>query len=239
MNVEVEPGEPHMSALGRILVVDDEPEVLAVLREYLTGRGYAVTTAQSGADAISAMGRGRPDLVLLDLNMPGIDGVEVLRHAREHDPTIGVIMVTANQDLDLARRTLKLGAFDYIAKPFDFTHLERVVLTGMVSAGERAAGAGEDAKLESAFHQLAVAVFGAARAMADAARASIGERLEASALAALRHAAANEPREALRMLDDLRLLVRLAADLGDVSPSEQTAIESALSAARTSAGAPD
>jgi DNA-binding response OmpR family regulator len=228
-----------MSTLGRILVVDDEPEVLAVLREYLADRGYAVTTAQSGGDALSEMRRERPDLVLLDLNMPGINGLEVLKQVRDHDSTIGVVMVTANEDLELARRTLQMGAFDYIAKPFDFAHLERVVLTGMVNAGDSGSAGRGRADLTAAFHDLAVEVFRAARGVPEAARVSIGERLETSALAALRHAATNETREARRMLDDLGLLVRLAVALGDVSSSEQHAIEAALSAALKSAGAPD
>jgi two-component system response regulator (stage 0 sporulation protein F) len=220
-----------MSSLGRILVVDDEAEVVAVLREFLSGNGYTVVSATNGAEAINEVTRRRPDLVLLDINMPGIDGMEVLKRVHARDPSIGVIMITANEDLELARRTLDLGAFDYIAKPFDFGHLERVVLAGMMTAADRAAGPA-DGSPAPAFHRLAVAVFRAVRGLSDLARASVGERLEASALAALRHAAAGDSAEAGRMLDDLALLVRLAADLGDLSPVERSTIESALGAAR-------
>ncbi len=124
-----------MSPLGRILVVDDEAPVREVLSEYFTTQGYAVDTAASGNEALAAIRRARPDLVLLDIRMPGIDGVEVLRRIREADDGVAVIMVTANEDVVLARETLKLGAFDYVAKPFDFSYLDRAVAAGLVRSG--------------------------------------------------------------------------------------------------------
>ncbi|MGH7543611.1 MAG: response regulator, partial [Gemmatimonadota bacterium] len=124
-----------MTALGRILIVDDEEPVLDILSEYFAGQGYAVRTAASGAEAIAAVGRERPDLVLLDVRMPDMDGVEVLRRLRAADGDLAVIMVTANEDLGLARETLKIGAFDYVAKPFDFRYLDRTVAAGLINAG--------------------------------------------------------------------------------------------------------
>jgi two-component system response regulator (stage 0 sporulation protein F) len=106
-------------ALGRILVVDDEAPVREVLTEYFSSHGYTVDTASNGNDALATIRRDRPDLVLLDVRMPGIDGVEVLRRIRKLDDTLTVIMVTANEDVALARETLRLGALDYVAKPFD------------------------------------------------------------------------------------------------------------------------
>jgi two-component system response regulator (stage 0 sporulation protein F) len=105
---------------GRILIVDDEQTVLEVLSEYFTTQGYTTRTASGGAEALAAVERERPDLVLLDVRMPGLDGVEVLRRLRQADQRLAVIMVTANEDLALAKETLKIGAFDYVAKPYDF-----------------------------------------------------------------------------------------------------------------------
>src|SRR5437660_10402256 len=126
--------------LGRILVVDDEAPVREVLTEYFTTEGYAVESAGSGLEALTAIRGGRADLVLLDVRMPGLDGVQVLRRIRELDERVPVIMVTANEDVGLARETLKLGAFDYVAKPFDFDYLDRAVAAGLARGGEKTAG---------------------------------------------------------------------------------------------------
>src|SRR5437660_1189579 len=120
-------------ALGRILVVDDEAPVREVLTEYFTTEGYAVEGAGSGAEALTVVRGGRADLVLLDVRMPGLDGVQVLRKIREINGDVPVIMVTANEDVSLAKETLKLGAFDYVAKPFDFDYLDRAVAAGLAS----------------------------------------------------------------------------------------------------------
>ncbi len=120
---------------GRLLLVDDEAPVLEVLNEYFSSQGYAVETASTGADALTVAQHYRPDLVLLDIRMPGMDGVEVLKKLRELDPDLAVIMVTANEDSALARETLKIGAFDYVSKPFDFGHLDRAVSAAIVHSG--------------------------------------------------------------------------------------------------------
>src|SRR5438552_4058783 len=125
-------------SLGRILVVDDEAPVREVLSEYFTSQGYTVHEASGGKDALAAIRRDRPDLVLLDVRMPGIDGVEVLRRIRELDDALAVIMVTANEDAALARETLQLGAFDYVGKPFHYVHLRRAAPAGRPD-GRRAA----------------------------------------------------------------------------------------------------
>jgi DNA-binding response OmpR family regulator len=116
--------------LGRVLVVDDEPEVREVLQEFLLTRGYDVVVAASGAEALAAFdptGPDRPDLVLLDVTMPGMDGVETLRRMAKVDPLVPVIMVTANTDIDVTSKLLGLGAVDYIPKPFDLDYLDQAI----------------------------------------------------------------------------------------------------------------
>jgi two-component system KDP operon response regulator KdpE len=121
-----------MTRPARILVVDDEPELRDVLQEYLAQRGHHVETAPNGEAALAAIARARPDLVLLDLHMPGMDGLEVLRRIR----TLAlVIMVTANTDVPAARETLKSGAFDYVTKPIDFDHLDQVIAAALAWGG--------------------------------------------------------------------------------------------------------
>jgi two-component system, OmpR family, response regulator len=124
-------------ALARILIVDDEPDVLAVLTAFFSEGGrYEILTAQQGADAVMIANFHRPDAVLLDILMPGMDGVKVLRAIRAMDSTIPVVMLTANADEKVARDTLTMGAFDYVAKPFNFDGLDNIVAAAV------AAGAG-------------------------------------------------------------------------------------------------
>jgi DNA-binding response OmpR family regulator len=218
---------------GRLLLVDDDPGVLDLLYEYFAGQGYEVEVASSGEVALSAVRAKRPDLVILDIRMPGIDGVEVLRRLRRQDATLPVIMVTANEDVTLARETLTIGAFDYVAKPFDFTHLEQVVAAGLlhgtpsrdgpISAADTWAGA-------------VSAVFQATRRMTEAARRSTGTRLEDAVLAAARACFAGQ-RDAVRgALGELRLLLKLSVEAGDLPAAGRDAVAAALQ--RVGDGAP-
>ncbi len=126
-----------MTQVARILVVDDEPQLLDVLQEYLSQRGHHVETALNGEAALAAIARARPDVVLLDFHMPGMDGLEVLRRIGTLAP---VIMVTANTDIPAARETLKSGAFDYVTKPVDFDHLDRVIEAALAWGAPPTAG---------------------------------------------------------------------------------------------------
>jgi DNA-binding response OmpR family regulator len=219
------------SGLGRLLIVDDEQSVREVLSEYFTGQGYEVESAQDGAEALVAVLRYRPDLVLLDIQMPGLDGVETLRRVRAVAPAVPVIMVTANEDVDLARDTLKLGALDYVAKPFDFTYLERAVMAGLVHARARRA-APPSASSDDPWRGLAHAIFQAVRGMAGEARASTGARLEDAALRAAREAAAGRGDAAAGALGEIQLLLGLAVELRDLAGADQAAVQQALDRAR-------
>jgi DNA-binding NtrC family response regulator len=115
-----------MSA-ARILVVDDEEIVLASCRRALAGGERQVDTVSSGAEALERIDAGGYDVVLLDIMMPGIDGLEVLQRVKETHPAIEVVMVTGLSQIDTAVRSMKLGAFDYLPKPFDPDELAAVV----------------------------------------------------------------------------------------------------------------
>jgi CheY-like chemotaxis protein len=118
-------------SLGRVLVVDDEAEVGAALRDALMEFGYTVENAATGAEAIGLMPIFEPDVVLLDVTMPGLSGDQVLERLRREYPRVPVVMVTANEDEARARAFLSDGARDYIRKPFDLTTLERVVMAAV------------------------------------------------------------------------------------------------------------
>lgn len=210
---------------GRLLLVDDDRAVLDVLSEYFVGQGYQVDTVTSGTIALAAVREQRPDLVLLDIRMEDLDGVEVLRRLRRHDATLPVVMVTANEDVTLARETLNLGAFDYVSKPFDFVHLERVVAAGVLHSGT---GRGAASDETDAWTGLTGAVFHAVRRMAEPARRSTGERMEAAVLAAARARLAGRGDDARVHLAELRLLLTVAVDLGDLPSAGRDAVTAAI-----------
>ena len=107
---------------GRVLVVDDDAEVRGMLVEYLATSGYDVTAAADGAGMREALARSRPEVVLLDVNLPGEDGLSLARFLREHHD-VGIIMVTAAGEVVDRIVGLEMGADDYIAKPFDLREL--------------------------------------------------------------------------------------------------------------------
>jgi two-component system, OmpR family, KDP operon response regulator KdpE len=105
------------------LVVDDEPSFRRVLRTSLVGSGFAIEEARSGEEAVTILSRGDFDLVLLDVNMPGIGGVQACREIRAHLPKIGIVMVTVQDGESEMVRALEAGADDYITKPVRFREL--------------------------------------------------------------------------------------------------------------------
>jgi DNA-binding response OmpR family regulator len=116
-----------VAAVARVLVVDDEPHIVEILMEFLAAQGYEAVGTHGAADAFRQMEAALPNVLLLDISMPLVDGMTVLRRVRALYPRLPVIMVTANTDEELAKDTLRRGAFDYVVKPFDFAHLARVV----------------------------------------------------------------------------------------------------------------
>jgi len=119
-------GETAQSPVS-IVVVDDEPDVREVLGEYLEIKGFDVRQAASGEEALEKVGESCPDVVLLDLGLPGLSGIETLRRLKTAGHRPCVIVVSGNQDLDLAQTTLAMGAAEYVPKPVDFGYLESVL----------------------------------------------------------------------------------------------------------------
>jgi len=105
-----------------ILVVDDEPQIRRVMRTSLSTNGYAVIEARSGEEALEILRKERPDLVLLDVNMPGIGGLQTCREIRDHSD-IAIIMLTVRNTENDKVLALDAGADDYVAKPFSMDEL--------------------------------------------------------------------------------------------------------------------
>src|SRR5437016_14356265 len=108
------------------------------MRQYFATAGYRVEFAQHGGDALTLVQHDPPDLVLLDLMMPGMNGVEVLQRILALRATLPVIIVTARADA--AEQTRALGAFAYVTKPFEFAYLARIVHLALTRSGEGAGG---------------------------------------------------------------------------------------------------
>ena len=106
-----------MPNVARILVVDDEPKIVQLVRDYLERAGFAVSTARDGNEALMRAHQERPDLIVLDLGLPGLDGLEVTRRLRR-DSGVPIIMLTARDDETDKVVGLELGADDYVTKPF-------------------------------------------------------------------------------------------------------------------------
>jgi DNA-binding response OmpR family regulator len=123
------PGIRLEEAMPRVLIVDDEPHAVELLSEFLTSNDYEVVTASNGDEALCKVKEERPHLILLDVCMPKMSGLEVLRRVREIDQEVGIIMVTAVHEEDTGRMALTLGAFDYITKPLDLKYLEQSLWT--------------------------------------------------------------------------------------------------------------
>ena len=112
----------------KILTVDDQMGIDSFFYEFFTARNYEVFNAQSGKEAIEIIKREKPRIILLDINMRGMDGIETLKRIRQIDKESAIIMVTGVKDDDTMRRAKELGADDYITKPLSLEYLDKVVL---------------------------------------------------------------------------------------------------------------
>ena len=114
----------------RMLVVDDEQGIVDVLKEHFEAR-YDVDIALNGTQAIKLVRAKRPDVILLDLRMPGLAGVDVLKAVHKVEPKLPVFIITANEDIDVAAEAIAQGAFSYVPKPFDFEYLDHLVAVAL------------------------------------------------------------------------------------------------------------
>ena len=124
----------------KILTVDDEMGIDSFFYEFFTVRNYEVFNAQNGKDAIEITKKEKPRIILLDINMRGMSGIEALKAIREFDKDVIIIMVTGVKDDDTINQALDLGANDYITKPLSLEYLEKVVLLKFINSEIRDLG---------------------------------------------------------------------------------------------------
>ena len=126
-------GQSHVT----VMVVDDEPRVCRLFEKVLREEGYRTIAASSGREALALADEARPDLILLDVVMPGMDGVETLRELRRRGHAAVVVMLTAQGSLQTAREAMLLGAYDYVTKPFNLEFLKAVLRAGLSERSRR------------------------------------------------------------------------------------------------------
>jgi CheY-like chemotaxis protein len=224
----------------KILVVDDEVEIVRLLTDYLAEQGYEVVTAHGGIEALAKLDAEKPLVVLLDVRMPGMDGIEVLRRIRSFNQDVGILMITANEDIDLAKEALALGAYDYTLKPVDFQYLSRAVEKMMAAAPSLSPGVEAGVAVapsgQGLLYELALQIFRVTRALSPVARESVGHQLEQAGLAAVQLGMGGDKHETVRLLNQIRTVLRFAKDLGDISDDTHRALEAHLAKARRSVG---
>lgn len=108
---------------GKILVVDDQFGIRMLLQEVLKIEGYETQLASNGLEALELLTAFQPDLVFLDMKIPGMDGLEILKKMKEQTPDVKIIMMTAYSELDLINTALSIGALGYLPKPFNIEEL--------------------------------------------------------------------------------------------------------------------
>ncbi|TSB44956.1 response regulator [Alkalicoccobacillus porphyridii] len=113
--------------LKKLLVVDDQYGIRVLLNEILQKDGYIVFQAANGVQAIKTVEEENPDLILLDMKIPGMDGLEILRRIKSTHPNIKVVMMTAYGELNLINEAIRLGAATYFSKPFDIDDVRQVI----------------------------------------------------------------------------------------------------------------
>jgi PAS domain S-box-containing protein len=155
----------------RILVVDDELGPRESLRMLLKA-SYEIRTADSGPAALAELPRYRPDLVILDIKMPDMNGLEVLRRVKENDPSIEVVMITAYASLETVKQALTFGAFEYLIKPFSRQDLEDVVRRALLRRHHEVGARSEVSRLVDEMRSLSTKT----RELEEAARREAAEQ---------------------------------------------------------------
>ena len=121
---------------GKILIVDDEKNIRSFLHQFFKEKGFEALVAASGEEALPLVEHYHPTIILLDMMMPGMDGMLTLKKIREIDSKVGVVIATGLQNEELLNEAKQFGVYEYVIKPFDLKYLELVVFSKLLMAGQ-------------------------------------------------------------------------------------------------------
>ena len=140
----------------RLLVIDDDPGILPIVERFARQLGFDVRYHSSGREAIEKFAEARPDVALVDLQMPELDGIDVLKAIRDTDPDCQVVLMTGHATVDTAVEAVKAGALDYLSKPLDFDRLERALhaVVESLTRREKLLDADAEVATSSEFHHM-------------------------------------------------------------------------------------
>ena len=198
-----------MSDRPRVLVVDDEMGPRESLRMILKPR-YEIATADSGEAALKTLGTFHPDLIFMDIKMPQMDGIELLRRIKGTDPSIEVVMITAYASLETVKNALTHGAFEYLIKPFSRQDLEE---TAKRALARRQDGIGTRNQLTTLVDEMRALATKARSLEEEARREDTKQRLRVTQLSILREIS----RSLLGQLDFRQLSSSITALLKDIN----------------------
>ena len=187
---------------GKVLVIDDEPSIVELFTDYLHGQGFDVISAGGGEEGLDRLRLDSPDIVLLDMRMPELDGLETLRRIRKVNLRVPVLMVSGNDDIAAARRDRALGAFDYTLKPVDFSTTSAGRSTRCSPSSCRPPsrlhlGGATTGSAHGLLYDLALEVFRTTRRCRRARASRSRRRSKSAALSLVQRGAADRPRRAL------------------------------------------
>ena len=129
-------GDFSKELVWRLMVIDDEPTVCEMLCKFFEQCGYEVVSESDPEKALQRVKVFNPGCILMDIKMPRVSGVDLLARIKGHDPAVGIIMITGHGELETAIESMKLGAFDYVTKPFDLNFIKNLVAL-CLAAGKR------------------------------------------------------------------------------------------------------
>jgi DNA-binding response OmpR family regulator len=227
---------------GTILVVDDDPATVELLSEYLGGKRLAVARAHNLDEALAELESERPGAVLMSMRLGEADGLEALRRIREANVQVGVLVMAEQGDANRAKEAIALGAMDYLLKPIDFDYLGRAIEKALAASApdldfaEAPIAPTGPSSPAGLLYTLALEVFRSTRPLSPEARASVGAALEQAALVAMQRGVSGEKAEVIRALTQVRTMIRVAQDLGDISAETAGALDEHMVRARRSVG---
>jgi DNA-binding NtrC family response regulator len=154
--------------MARIVIIDDDPSILGLMEQVCRQMGHEVVGRGSGREGMAAVGEVRPELLLVDLKIPDMNGLEVIQECRREYPGTAVVMVTGFASVETAVEAMKLGAFDYLTKPFELDDLRRTVERALTQGREAVrAVVAEPAVVVAAGVGLPVPIVGESRAVQE------------------------------------------------------------------------